>query len=150
VLLSNSQRENREMTEQEPRFIAKLVYKDIYKTRRWNLIKIENQEVVGEINNFGYRKTFEVSINNPNTTFPFMFAEFPNIQEALTWAKKNIESLPAATIEEILVGIQSLEKMKRDLEYSDDFCFTNGKIDAINKRISILRGRASKIENYQT
>lgn len=102
----------------------------------WNLTEINSTKTFGTLtwNSRWGEKKFCVGISNP--IHPDLglhnYAFFEDQSEALNWAREQIEglSISRASVE---AAIQQVRDNRYGDEMSDDFAYSNGKVDRWNK-----------------
>lgn len=72
-----------------------------------------------------------VEIHNPvhPELKPFATKGTDDLDSALVWAREQIESIPPLTVESCFEAFEQIERQRHQDEMSDDFAYSNGKID---------------------
>lgn len=58
---------------------------------------------------------------------------FGTAEMALAWARRQIEALPEPTVEQLQEAVERIRSARYRDEMSDDFAYSNGKIDRWNR-----------------
>lgn len=111
-----------------------VVYKD------WQLKSVDTQKVYGKLiyNIYWADTCYAVTIANQihNKLGSIGYKNFPTKEEALIWAREQIESLSEPTLEQYQAVLDFIKKARYQDEMSDDFSYSNGKIARWNLIIS--------------
>lgn len=91
----------------------------------------------------GHRVTYTVEIFSPvhAELGPIACSEFKVRDEALTWARYVIENLPVPTVANYEAAIRRVKDSRYQDEMSDDFAYSNGKIDRWDRIERELKSR---------
>jgi hypothetical protein len=101
------------------------------KFKKWALLDDDSGKLYGSLFYNSYRgESFTVEINNPlhKDLAPLCVKMFSVREEALTWAREQIENLQEPTVADYEAAIRKVKDFRYRDEMADDFAYSNGKI----------------------
>lgn len=117
----------------------------------WHLKDVDTQKVYGMLvynSKWTTGKCFSATIYNPiHAELGCVGSkEFVTKEEALTWAREQIESLREPTLAHFQEALERIEVARYRSEMSDDFAYTNGTIarwDRIEREVQAMMDKAA-------
>lgn len=134
---------------------AKLIdYKDkqgVVWYKGWHLKDVDTQKVYGILvynSHWTNGKCFGVTIYSPiHTELGAVDSkDFATREEALTWAREQIESLRRPTFTQYQEALERIRHYRHQDEMADDFAYSNGKLarwDRIEREVRTLMERVA-------
>jgi hypothetical protein len=112
--------------------------------KEWQLKSATTQKVYGRLiyNSYWAKDAcYAVTIDNQihNELGSINYKNFATKEEALTWAREQIESLSEPTVIQYQAALDFIKDARYQDEMSDDFAYSNGKItrwDRITREIN--------------
>lgn len=117
----------------------------------WHLKDVDTQKVYGLMvynSHWTGGKNFGITIYSPIHTELGSVAsqEFATKEEALTWAREQIEILREPTFNQFQEALERIKDARYRSEMSDDFAYTNGTIarwDRIEREVRALMSKVA-------
>jgi hypothetical protein len=118
------------------------------KFKKWALVDDDSGLWYGSLFYNSYRgESFTVEINNPlhKDLGPLCVKMFSVREEALAWAREQIENLQEPTVADYEAAIRKVKDSRYQDEMSDDFAYSNGKIARWDRLERELKDRMNSL-----